>query len=136
MYSRVRMSATLRDQLDPLTHLPDEGQVGVHPAAHQLTRAILTRARDRPELGRYSWSGIAASALYVSDVAVRGPDRVHQKHVAERVGTSTYPVRDHMQRVARVALEDVDLATHDRVDTDRLRHVAETGEARTLVPSW
>lgn len=130
------MSTTLSDRLDPLAHLPEQGRVGVHPAAHRLARAILIRASNRPELGRYSWSAVAASALYVADVAVSGSDRVHQDRVAERVGTSTWPVQNHMQRVARVAVEDVDLSNHDRVDTARLRHVAETGEARSLVPSW
>lgn len=119
-----------RDRLDPVNYLPDRGNAvdaGVSPAAWRFARSVL----DVIDAGQYRRSALAASALYVGDVAATGEDRISQTSLAEVLGCSDNGVRRHMQLVAQTATSELDVSRFD-VDESVIRHVARTGRVTGL----
>lgn len=128
------MSTALVERLSPTTYLPDQDQIArVDPATHQFAHAVLKATFPNAEYQHYSRSALAGSALYVASVAVSGPDRVRQPWVADTVGTTEMSIRAHIEKLAQLAFDSVELEEHPAVDKDRLRHLAGGGSARDCV---
>jgi hypothetical protein len=119
-----------RDRLDPVNYLPermDAVDAGVSPVAWRFARSVL----EVIDAGQYRRAALAASAMYVADVAATGEDRVSQTSLAELFGCSDNGVRRHMQLVAQTATSNLELARYD-VNESVIRHFARTGRVTGL----
>jgi transcription initiation factor TFIIIB Brf1 subunit/transcription initiation factor TFIIB len=109
------MSTGLYDQLDPATYLPNEGRIDVEPEAYRFARDLLSAAYPSVEFQHFSRSGLAGSALYLASVAVSGRDRVSQAEIANLVGTTRMSIHAHTNRIARLAIKEINFTEHPSV---------------------